>query len=78
MKLAAYIHQGRCFIAKFGGWRWLYNDIPGKAKWIRNEKGGKCVTAEDIDKAISESKVLITSFHFSTDDLKHKLIDLYS
>lgn len=74
MKLSAYISRGMCFIARFGNWKWLYDGIPVDAKWILNDRGGKCVSKEEIGYACLENETLITSEHFSSDELMNKLL----
>jgi len=74
MKLAAYISRGMCFVARFGNWAWLYDDIPSDARWILNDKGGKAVSVDEIDRACLENENLITSHHFSDDALMEAII----
>ena len=74
MKLAAYISRGQCFIARFGNWKWLYEDIPSDAKWIFNDRGGKCVDKEDIGYACMNNENLLTSEHYSDDELMNALM----
>ena len=63
-----------CFVAKFGNWKWLYEDMPPDAKWILNERGGKAVSSDDIGKACLENENIITSNHFSDDSLMNFLL----
>ena len=74
MKLAAYISRGQCFIARFGNWKWLYDDIPSDAVWILNDRGGKCVDKEEIGCACAENENIITSEHYSDDGLMKLLL----
>lgn len=62
-----------CFVAKFGNWKWLYEDMPSDARWILNDKGGKAVSVEEIDRACANNENLITSHHFSDDALMNAL-----
>jgi len=65
-----------CFIAKFGNWKWLYEDMPSDARWILNDKGGKAVSVEEIDRACANNESLITSHHSSDDALMNTLISV--
>lgn len=73
MKLSAYIYQGQVFIARFGNWQWL-RPAPSGAKWILNERGGKAVSFDEVERACLENENLVTSQHFSDDNLMDVLI----
>jgi hypothetical protein len=75
MKLAAYISQGSCFVAKFGNWKWLYEDIPNDAEWVLNDKGGKAVSVEEIDRHCADNETEIHTHRFSDDRIMDTLFD---
>lgn len=73
MNLSAYIYQGQVFIARFGNWQWLC-PAPAGAKWILNERGGKAVSFDEVERACAENENLVTSWHFSDGNLMDTLI----
>ena len=73
MSYAAYRSRGLIFIARFGNWKWLYEDMPVDANWIRNDQGGKRLSKEDAYNAVDETA---TSQHFSSDELMHEFTQL--
>jgi hypothetical protein len=73
---SAYFSQCRCFIARFGDWKYLYTDIPDNADWILNGSLGKSITMEEIQRAIMQrDENQISSIHFSSEKVQSEFND---
>jgi len=65
---AAYFSNGKVFIALWGDWKFLYNDMPLNVTWIKNDREGKKVTKDDIARSILKKETdLINTYVFSSD-----------
>lgn len=68
---AAYFVATACFIARYGDWLWLYEDIPTNAEWIKNDRGWRRLSKEDIEYAILD-RGNVTSMHFSSAEVQEE------